>query len=450
MSNFKDADIRQWRYSIKKLQLSVPGKKVDISVEKVKSFSIEEDFEKNIFPIFKITMILESSIYYAILKNKDGGKLYIRVDAYYQKVDAPKTKSSYYSYLSGNFNIVLDDNTADLLYSQKVASSSKDYTRLAKDNTNVLQDIDNEITFYLFRTDIIAGLKVTNINTVLHEATVTDAISTLAAKAGLKNIIIAPPDNKTIYTSLLIPPLSVLKAYEHIDSYYGIYKTGSIIYFGLDYTYIVPYNGECKAWIDNETKKTTTIIPKTDNVSHATILGELKNSGKGKESGKDKYIIGDYSTLDIKNQSLSNNYISGNDTQVVDSYTGDVKEGKSKTITKEDKNSVRMLENASENKFITSMYAAQASSEAMVINVNMQDEYALAFTPNKENQILFEDTKYADEYKGKYILSYVKHIFLNTGKDFCVNTNVTYKRAVEVSTKKSKSDAEANGIVPGL
>ena len=51
----------------------------------------------------------------------------------------------------------------------------------------------------------------------------------------------AQPDNNTVYKEFLLPPQSVLKNLQFIDTYYGIYRDGTMMYFGLDYTYIIPY-----------------------------------------------------------------------------------------------------------------------------------------------------------------------------------------------------------------
>lgn len=438
-------DIRQCRYQFKKVQLVGSGGSVNIDTWKIKHFQIIEDFENNVFPIFKICMILESSVYYKILNNKDSGRLFLRIDAFYQSVGKEGASGASREFINGNFNIVLDDNTADMLYSQKVVSNKESYTSVIKDNTNVLKDIDNEVTFYLFRTDAIEGLKVNNVNTILHDATVTDAVAILSSKANLKNILFAPPDNNTRYESLLIPPLSVLKAYLFLDSYYGIYKTGSIIYFGFNTTYIIPFTGECKAWKSGESKKTVVIVPKTSNVAHATVLGELKSSSAGGNS-----IIADYSSVNIENKTLSNNYIAGNDSQVLDAYQGNVTVTEAKTVTKNNKNSTRMIENSTENEFAGTMYVAQSSSSSVVINLQMRDILITALTPNKEFEIIFEESKYADQYKGKYVLSNCIHNFTNMGETFVVDSTAKFRRSGGTIGGSGFRNAVPSGSVPGL
>ena len=63
--------IKQWRYKITKLTLKWSGSgNVEIEPYKVKMVQIIEDYENNVFPIVRLSVVLEPSMYYKILKQK--------------------------------------------------------------------------------------------------------------------------------------------------------------------------------------------------------------------------------------------------------------------------------------------------------------------------------------------------------------------------------------------
>jgi hypothetical protein len=277
--------------------------------------------------------------------------------------------------------------------------------------------VDNTIELYLFKSASLDGTKSSNTNVILKNATVTDAMAYLASSAGLQNILMSPPDNTEKYEVLLIPPLSILKAFLYIDIYYGLYETGSLIYFGIDKTYIIKYTGGPTAYESEEESQLVITIPRTDNSFKSATLGQVGDSS----------YLGDFHTLDISNDSIANNYIAGNGSQFVDSYTGDVYYSTGNAFNK-NTNYLRLLENKTENEYLNTMYTKQSESNSIVVTVNLQDIDVSKFTPNKMYKLSFEDSSIAGQYAGNFFLSYAKHSFINTGKAITVNTQLILKR----------------------
>lgn len=417
-------NIKQWRYKVSKLTFKFPGfGNLDINPNRVKYIQIIEDYTKNIFPILRMHVVLEPSTYYRVLKEKNGVQITLKMQKYYQKPDSA-TKYGPYDFLSDVFQLVMNDNTEDLLHAQKLSNNKSDYTRSARDDRNDLQQVDNTLEFFMFKMASLNAAKASNVNAILTKATVTDALAYLFSKTKLlNNVILGPPDNNTLYEYILLPPLSVLKSILYLDTYYGLYQTGSMIYFGIDYTYIIPYSANDRIYASSEkVRKIKIIVPSTDNVKDMTILGELSRSGENTY-----YIIADYRSVDIMNNSIANNYIEANDAQVVDSYTGEVNTNNS-SATSIGGNFLRLLENKSENKFVGSTYTAQTSSDSIVVKFVLQDIDAKMITPNKEYSIEFDDAAYANKYKGTYLIVNSLQTYTNTGDGFYCTIEVTLKR----------------------
>ena len=419
--SFSANEISLCRYEISDVTLQIDGgSSINLSNEKgiqrVKEIEIIEDFEKNVFPIFRLVVIVESSIYKKILRHKNSVNVTLTINKYFSPIDS-NDKHHKQRFLNEKLQLVMNDNVEDLMYTQRLQANLDNYRNAEKDDKHDLQMVDNAMELYLFKSSSLDGTKSSNTNVILKNATVTDGMAYLASSAKLNNILMSPPDNTDRYPVLLIPPLSILKAFLYMDVYYGLYRTGSLIYFGLDRTYIIKYTGGCTAYAPNESKVVTITIPRTDNTFKSAVLGQIGNNT----------FIGDFHTLDISNDSIPNNYISGNGVQVADSYTGDIDASVGSALNK-NTSFLRILENKTENEYLSTMYTKRSESNSIVVRVNLQDIDVSVFTPNKMYKISFEDSSIANQYEGNFFLSYARHSFINTGKAMTVNTELVLKK----------------------
>ena len=419
----KDDKIQKWKYTVKEIKLLIPGEEIySIPTERLNAMYILNDYENNVFPIFKITLILESYIYYKIIRAKDNVKFMLRIQKYYHTNES-QTKSLYKDFINDTFDLILDDDTEDLKASSKRLKNINNYETIMKTDENQLEFIDNSIDFFLYKADTIKGLR-NNVNAILSNATVTDAVAYILTQAKVKNVLMSPSGNTKRYESLVIPPLTCLKALQFVDTYYGLFKTGSMIYFDFNYGYITAYNGKCSAYRNKEIKNTYIVIPQ-DVTSHTTECGVLYK----KDNTTVNYIVGDYKSISIRNDSVSNDILRSNDIQFIDNLSGDVTStvsgAKSKGV-----NSVKILENKTENSRLGDTYTAQTSSESIVITVKLYDYDLSAIAPNKRYKFIFEDPSLTQKYNGVYLISSVESTFINEGKDLALQTVALFKKVV--------------------
>ena len=85
MAVFDKGDkIRRWKYVTKFFKITFSNKKtIDIPVQQVKEFDIEENYEEYYFPLIKVKLVLDSDTYYEIIKNKNDCKINLRIDKFY-------------------------------------------------------------------------------------------------------------------------------------------------------------------------------------------------------------------------------------------------------------------------------------------------------------------------------------------------------------------------------
>ena len=115
MAVYNEGDrVLKWRYTVDNIQIIIPDEDIiTLPPQRLSRMSISNDYEKNVFPIFRINLQLESSTYYKIIKNKDQVQFYLRIQKYYYTSDK-SYESLKRDYINDKFNLILDDNDPDL------------------------------------------------------------------------------------------------------------------------------------------------------------------------------------------------------------------------------------------------------------------------------------------------------------------------------------------------
>ena len=135
MAIFDTGDtIRRWKYITKFIKVTLSNKRViDIPVERLKKIEVEENYEEHYFPIIKITLVLDSTTYYDIIKDKNNCKINLRVDKFYFDDEKNTERSITKKFLNDTFELIMDESTDDMYNSVKENENSKDYTKKTKD-----------------------------------------------------------------------------------------------------------------------------------------------------------------------------------------------------------------------------------------------------------------------------------------------------------------------------
>lgn len=423
MAIFTDDDrFLKWKYHVEELYLLFPGEEpIELPNIRLVSMMITHDYENNIFPLFRIEVVLEPSRYYKIIQQKENVQFKIRIQKYYREIGKSK-ESLKRDYINDTFDLILNDSDFDTEKGFKEEQNQNNYTSIVKDDENDLYWTDNRLEFFLFKSDTIkASRKI--VNGILSNANVTDSINFIASKAGLNNILMAPADNDTVISELVIPPLTASQAIVFVDSYYGIYKVGSLIYMDLDRNYIMPYDGKCRCWERDEKKETSIVIPKRS----STFSSDLCTVEKSAPDTKINYVVGSNFMIQIENQSITYDVLAGNDIQSIDLYEGEVSTKKSNAITK-DQNEEKLIQNMTENPYFNNIYTQQTSARSVVMFISLSDYDASILKPNSIYHVIFEDTALTNKYKGYYQLVRAAHTFIKDGADFALTTAIVLKK----------------------
>lgn len=409
----KDTDrLHVYRYQLTELYFLINGEKDEIPIERVSEFKIEHYFEDASFPIFRISVVLEPSRYYKIIKNKKDVKFKVRIQNLYLKDGKNDDRSMLRDVINDTFVFFPEDDDSDYeIDHKKEAEIDKD--------ENDLKSIDNVVELYLFKS-IVTNLR-SKVNYVFGNIDISTAICYLFLKSGVKNLLMSPVENTTTYKELILPPQSVDKQIKYLNNNYGIHKDGTIVYYGLFHNYLLNYKPACTAWYPNE-KKETIIYVLESSGSEDFIDGVLSRNEEDKN-----YCVCKYNNVSVENKSVTDNVLGGIDTVVVDMQGNS--STKSSGVNRDVNNAnSRIFFNDTSNKFMSSTISAQQKANNLIIGMEISNINLEIFNPNKKFSIIFENATYNEKYKGIYKIANAHYKFTRSGDEFLCSGMFTFKK----------------------
>lgn len=397
-----------YKYVVHEIYLLFSGENYKVENERLNSLTIMNRYMANLYPIMKIDLALEESVYNRIIKEKENLKVKLNIRKYYRK-NTETEKSLESNFINDTFSLILDDNI------NTIDTNSHDL-EYPEGDTGEMNAVQTTMELFLFKGDLIKS-NTKMMNAILKEANVSAAVGFLLTKSKVNKILMTKPDNQEIYPELKIPPLNIAKALAFVDSYYGIYNTGTIVYFGLDRGYIIPFCKPSNALENGEVDTVCIIVPNvgsniTDNIC---TLKKYNDTSKA-------YMIGDPSSFDPKNLGTTGTVLHAEDINVVENETGEIDK------TKEKNKATEIL--PSENPFYKQIYEATTKSNEGAISISLKDGDFSVLTPNKKYQFIFEDTKLSKLYQGTYYLCQCDISLAKESKDFTAGASCLFRKSV--------------------
>ena len=408
-----------YKYVVDEFKIVNGPSTISLGPLNVAAMVIEHNYITNVFPFFKVILNLTPATYDYILTNKDDIKFKVRI----LKLPMEKTtgtKKMKTEVINSVFSTYLDmDNStfdkSEYKRRQKMKTASKE----DKDD---LYNMTNVLELCLFNDSYVSKLRGT-VNFVMSSGNVGSCIGYTLSKLGVSNVLMSPLENSKSYSPFVMPAYSGIDALSYLDQNFGLYKAGSMIYFGLKRGYILNCKGGCTAYEPNEVKKTTLLVGKSGG-GVDTAVGTIKVPNQ-KEN---EYRIA-LSPNAVKTTSASGitNVLSGVDAHVVNTGSTSIMTGTSGAKTKSGVAYSNNMIDDSENECVASTYAAQQKMKGTMVTITAQDINIEAFEPNKEFSFIFEDTVSNKEYKGSYKIS-SSIISFSGGPEWTVDIAATFSK----------------------
>lgn len=401
-----------YQYIIKEFFILLNGENIRISNERIGNIKIVNDYIENLFPIMSITLNLDAQLYYKIIKNKEDIKFKLRMQKFYRKNMDTQICGLYEDCIDNTFSLILDDEDEDLTEKLRELTYGED-----QQNNMTATKINME--FFLFDSNLMKNMKQT-VDKIIEDGTVTSAIGYLCSRLNIKNLLMTRADNVEIYKQMIIPPLKLSKALSYIDTFYGIHKSGSIIFFDYDRGYIIPYSGRCSAYENNEVKEVTILVPKSESVQTNNVC-QLKKY----DQPNNKMIIADHTSIGFLDETVSKDILDGKEVRIIDLYTGEIED----TLDDDEKGRRRIITNRGENKYFKDIYKAQMKSLETVITATFQDIDLTLIKPNKKFSFIFEDITLSRKYRGTYILAKSSMVLTRKTNEYTMIMNCVFRKS---------------------
>lgn len=400
--------IHFYKYHLKEFYIIFSDGSYKVDNNRLCDITEMDAYLDNLYPILKVTVAFEPSIYYKLVKEKDTLKIKLNIQKYY-RVNDKGDKSAYSKFISDTFQLILNDDDENL---------SKDIhdKEFPDGDENELNAITIKQELFLFKKFVIKTNK-TMINKVFENMTPTGGLSYLLSQLEINNILMDRLDNHTSYDFFYMPPLPINKEIKFIDTFYGFHKTGSVIFFGLSRSYILRFSTKTNAFEKGEIKDVCFIVPKEGSSITDSYAMLHKKNVKDK-----KYVLINPSDFKPSNPDRSDSIISPEVVEIVSPTAGELRQtGAAKTNKK-------VIVAKGVNPYYESIYDTYVTSGESEITVNAKDVDVSIFEPNKHYSFLFEDTSLAKKYKGKYFLCNKKILLMRDGMDFTAEVELVLRK----------------------
>lgn len=408
--NKKKDEYLIYHYKVHEIYILFPDENYKVPSERLSMVTVICDYIGNLYPIVKMNLSMEKSLYDRIIKEKDRLQIKLNIRKYYRN-NTKEKKSIYEQHINEVFMLILDDTDNQLDF----ASHKEEFPNGDKDQLNALT---TTVELFLFKKSFITS-NATLMNRTLKDHKVDQGVGYLLAKGGASNVLMPPIDNQTIYKELKIPPLKIAEALSFLDSYYGLYNTGTIMFFGFDRGYIIPFCRPSNAFSQGEKETVCIIVPR---VGGSKLTDTLCSVKKYDDTTK-LYVVADPNSFTPRDPSTTDSILTSSELTVIDNDSGDM------TVAKDDKKGIAVKRG--ENVFYTEIYNAVKESNKGTISIAFKDCDFSIFTPNKNYQFLFEDTKMGKQYRGLYSLCSFDVTYAKEAKDLTAGATGVFRRHVK-------------------
>ena len=425
MALFDTKQVRKYRYRVKEAMILIGSEAINLEPMNVSGMKVVNNYIGNVFPIFFLSLSVDDCTYHKVLKNKDNLDIRLRVQKYYTK-DGKKKEYVAGDWINDTFTLIMDEN--DMSRSSDIDRKEDKYEKKEK-KSDKTKEMNNSLELYLYRKEVATAMQ-SQMNEIFTECTLTSAIAWALGKAGVRNMLMSPLENGNTYKPLYIPPLTLDKLIMYLDIMYGFYKAGSVLFFGLKYSYLLNYKGGSTAYYAGERRNSTIFVPKQ---------GDSENAQGGSvETGDTStyYYNMEYGAVNFTNDSVTSDVIYGTNALVVNSDDGSIVSADSGATVK-DNNNYTVMENTTANPWLGDIYTYQTSSSSNVITGSIENCDIDGIEPNKKWNIIFEDTKLTNKYNGDYFLTESTIEFTNDGGsgDFGMNVGLVLKKIGKPSSE---------------
>ena len=247
-------------YFMQTLVLYAGGEAYEVPRTMIQGIDIDKQFESAIFPVWMLTVGVPQWFYKKITNN--AGNITVSMNLQYRFGDTNEAVSSptgaFTTEVAGTFKgeIAEDTPITDGNVQDNLAKSAGSYNKTHTDTSDV---VFIDISLYNINAreaSLDSQDKIKKLNKVFSSINLMDAFVHCLNQYKIKNMMMVQPDDKTMYGQFKILPKNGVQNMIRILEDYKFHNNGSLLFFDLVDSYLLPKKPGCFAWKNNEFKTT--------------------------------------------------------------------------------------------------------------------------------------------------------------------------------------------------
>lgn len=410
------------KYRVENFILMRGNEHVRLDASNILSIEYANDYEFNIRAMIKVCLRIDIRRKLWILKHKREITVKFELSKIGMDMESELFITNPQTVWNGVFAAYFndEDESIDLItMEQRINMNESSQNSISVLNEENYFETQNTIDFYLFQPNAINASN-TKFNGVFTKDILQNCVARILTATNHKNVLMSPFENDEVYEELIVPALPAYKALIYLDQYYGFYKTGALIYYDVDTTYILNTNGKMTAKRNNESISTCLYVTSMDNSQPGNGMFKYRSDYRN-YCGKYRinYISVNESNVNSQKPSIGKNETVGSEAKFVisDDITVDI--GSANQSTMNQRNETIAYIRKADNKFVANISKARMEENECILYFNGENIDMNALRPNKVFQVVFEDAGKNQVYGNyKYRLAFSYHCLVITSGEY--------------------------------
>lgn len=416
--NTETDTIYSCKYLISSLIFMMGDQSVILDTSNILSIEKLDDFDFNLRTIIKVVIRVDIRKKMWIIKNKQNVIVKFALDCVGQNPDADTMVTNPHSMWNNTFVMYINDDDPSIdtdALSDSIGSTDGEFQETNLDTENFYEG-ENSLEVYLFNQDLIDSSKKL-VNVVYTSGLIQQMIGHILSETKHRRVLMSPIENSNVYEELLVPSLESYKALTYLDQYYGLYRAGSLIYYGVDKLYILNLNSKVTAKENNEWFETTFLISSNSEATPGNGMVRKPNENVN-------YVSIPESNINPQKPSVAKNAEYGSEARIIvtDDTAIDIVDADQDILGQ--RNTYTKYVRKDDNVFIASMMKARMEENEAILYINGDGFDMSVFSPNKRYNVVFSDAAKQEKYgKFKYRISYAYHYLKPEAAEYMVSTH---------------------------
>lgn len=410
-------------YEVKDCILYFKDRQQKVEVGDIHSFGIGCNYNGDeVFPSFSISLGLDRKTFFNVMSEKDTVTMLLKVVYYVNNPtngeEADKGRERVW--FNEKFVIYMDEQHFDIMVNQN-DEMQKEFQRTGDDDTDIPQHKEYSLDLFLYKErDVDTAYSVNN--KVIKAADKNTIVTYLLNQSKAKNVLMSPLIHNVNVFEIILPPITMISSMKYLVSQYGLHSHGTLVFFDLDYLYILNKKMGCTAWVKDEYTKVVFVI-REDTDEKAFMGGTRLNA-------TDKIVYINVSPENITYHSYGSldSLLYGDRVNSIDAYGAVTTTLTSKGNSR--KKHDRYLHNKYRNKVFNAGIQQELNDRGLVATINIVDGNINWFRPNKDFRFVFNKTSLEKMLGGRYKLLNLYMKFTNYGKYFRNETSMNFSKEI--------------------